>query len=93
VSAAVAIFKMNKLGGESTPMFWSHSRSKEELMRHVVAQWERNFETGRLNRDAAPSASFTITMESNMWAETVKAKPVKSKLNIRYIPVKTTTRV
>jgi len=84
---------MYNLGGESAPMFRSRSGSNEERMRHGAVQWERNFEIGSLYRDAAPSASFTITVKSKIWVETVKAKPVKSKLNIRYLTVKTTTRV
>jgi len=62
-------------------------------MRHGAVHWEKNFEIGSLYRDAASSASFTITMESKMWAETVQDKPVKSKLYIRYMAVKITTRV
>jgi hypothetical protein len=72
VSAAVAIFLMNKLGGEGAPMFRSRSGSKEKRMRHGAVQWERHFEIGRLFRDAASSASLTITLESKMWAETVQ---------------------
>jgi hypothetical protein len=74
VSAAVAIFRMNKLGCESAPKFRSRSGIKEERERHGAVQWERNFEIGSLYRDAASSASFTITMESKMWAETVQDK-------------------
>ena len=84
---------MHKLGDENAPIFKSRSGSKEERMRHGAVQWERNFEISTLYRDAASSASFTITMEAKMWAESVQAKPVKSKLNIRYIPVKKTKRV
>jgi hypothetical protein len=93
VSAAVAIFRMNKLGGESAPMFRSRSGIKEKLMRHGAVQWKRNFEIGSLYCDAASSASFTITIESKMWDETVQDKPVKSKLHNRYMAVKKTTRV
>jgi hypothetical protein len=46
VSAAAAIFRMNKLGGERAPMFRSRSGIKEERTGHGVVQWERNFEIG-----------------------------------------------
>jgi len=84
---------MNKLGRKGAPMFRSRSGRKEERMRHGAVLWERNFEIGSLYRDAASSASFTNTIESKMWAETVQAKPVKSKLHIRYMSVKTTMKI
>lgn len=59
-----------------------------------AVQWARNFEMPSLYRDPAPSVSSTITKEFKMWVETVQqAKLVKSKLYIRHIPPKTTTKV
>jgi len=75
VSAAVAIFGLNKQGGESAPTFKSRSGSKEGRMRHDAVLWKRNFEMGSLYCDAASSASFTITWN-------LKCGPKLYKLNL-----------